>query len=83
MFTIITRMRMLLAGLVLAFSATAAMANASAATRAETPAADKQPAGSPEMGVLIVIGVVGFLVLLAWIVSRIGDDSRSGDTSLI
>lgn len=42
------------------------------------------PAGSPEFGILIIIGVVGLLVLIAWIFSRAGDDSRSsGDSSLV
>ena len=50
---------------------------------AEAGGADP-PAGSPELGILIIIGVVGLLVLIAWIFSRIGDDSRSsGDSSLV
>jgi hypothetical protein len=82
--TIITRMRMLFIGLALLLFAPGAMANAGSTTRAETPVTDKQvAAGSPEMGVLIIIGVVAFLFFVAWIVSRMGDDSRSGDTSLV
>ena len=81
--TIITRMRLLFVGLALLLFAPVAMANAGSTTRAETPVADKQPAGSPEMGILIVIGVVAFLFFVAWVVSRMGDDNRSGDTSLI
>ena len=34
--------------------------------------------------ILIIIGLVGLLVLVAWIFSRVGDDSRSsGDSTLI
>ena len=54
------------------------------ATRAEPGIVEKQPAGSPEMGVLIIIGVVGFFVLVAWVFSRVGDDTSSpGDRTLI
>jgi hypothetical protein len=82
--TIITRMRMLFVGLALLLFAPGAMANAESTTRAGTPVTDKQPAaGSPEMGVLIVIGLVAFLFFVAWVVSRMGEESRSGDTSLI
>ncbi len=32
-------------------------------------------AGSPEFGILIIIGIVGVLVIAAWVVSRVSDDS--------
>ena len=37
----------------------------------------KPPAGSPELGMLIIIGAVGFLVVVAWLFSRAGE---SGST---
>jgi hypothetical protein len=41
------------------------------------------PAGNPMLGMLIIIGVVAFLVLLAWIFSRIGEgNSRQADSTL-
>lgn len=40
-------------------------------------------AGSPELGVLIIIGVVGLLILIAWIYSRIGEGSgRQSDNGM-
>jgi hypothetical protein len=36
------------------------------------------PAGSPELGILIIVGVVAFLILVAWVFTRVGDDSRTG-----
>ena len=33
---------------------------------------------SPELGVLIILGVLGLLVLVAWVFSRVGDDGRRG-----
>jgi hypothetical protein len=39
-----------------------------------------EPAGSPEIGVLIIIGVIGLLVFVAWVFSRIGEgNSRKSD----
>ena len=90
MLTMFTRMRMLFVGLVLALAASSALASglpgsqATATSRPDLPPVEKQPAGSPEMGILVIIGVVAFLVLIAWIVAHIGDDSRSsGESSLV
>jgi hypothetical protein len=43
-------------------------------SRSETD--DKRPTGSPEFGILILIGAVGFIILIAWIIARVGDDNR-------
>lgn len=54
-------------------------------TAASPPDAMTEPirSGSPEMGMLIIIGAVGLVIFLAWILSRAPDDSRSsGDSSL-
>jgi hypothetical protein len=37
---------------------------------------EKRPTGSPEFGILILIGAVGFIILIAWIIARLGDDNR-------
>jgi hypothetical protein len=43
--------------------------------------ADREPAGNPILGVFIIAGVVGFLVLLAWLFSRVGEgNGRNSDT---
>jgi hypothetical protein len=53
-------------------------------SRTDSPyTAERQPAGSPEFGVIIIVGIVGFVVLLAWIFSRVGEgNSRAGDNTL-
>jgi hypothetical protein len=88
MFTLIRYSRLLLTLLVLAvFTAPLAAAPHTSAGRTPSsepgeslPAAavEQQPPASPEMGLLIIIGVVGFLVLVAWLIARVGDDNRNG-----
>jgi hypothetical protein len=87
---IITRIRIWLVGLALAFVASPAVASGrgssdpSRATDTAREATESAPAGSPEFGVLIIIGVVAFLVFVAWLVTRVGDDNpRGGDGSII
>jgi hypothetical protein len=42
-----------------------------------------EPAGSPEIGVLIIVGVIGLLIFIAWVFSRMGESgSRSSDGTL-
>jgi len=42
-----------------------------------------RPPGDPMLGVLIIIGVLGFVILLAWIFSRVGEgNSRPSDNTL-
>jgi hypothetical protein len=52
-------------------------ARASARTRADAPAADTQAADRgdefPLGGVLIIVGIVGVVIVLAWVCSRFGD----------
>ena len=45
--------------------------------------AAEPPAGSPELGVLLIIGVVAALVFMAWLLSRVGDDSPRDDGTII
>jgi hypothetical protein len=49
----------------------------------DIPREAHQPAGSPELGVLIIIMLVGLLVLIAWVFTRVGEgSSRPSDNSL-
>jgi len=42
------------------------------------------PAGSPELGILLIIGVIGFLIFMTWLLSRVSDDSSPpSDGSII
>jgi hypothetical protein len=72
----------------LAYLAVAALPLSAAAARA-TPVskadpAEIAPAGSPEFGILIIIGAVAFLAFVAWLFTRVGDDSGPrGDGSMI
>ena len=43
-----------------------------------TEATERVPAGDPILGVLIIVGIIGFLVVVAWIFSRAGDDGGRG-----
>lgn len=84
MYTATNWLRAVLAALVLAVFAPAADATRTTATRlAETAAEDRPAAGSPEFGLLIILGAVGFLILVAWLFARVGDDSSPSDQSMI
>lgn len=94
MFAIFTWTRALLAALVLTVLATAAQATSPRRTTAHTlptgadrlqaVAEEPPPPGSPELGILLIIGVVGLLIFMAWLVSRVSDDnSPRGDGSII
>ena len=50
---------------------TAATARATARTKPDTAA---EADGVPLTGVLIIVGVVGLVVVIAWVCSRIGDN---------
>jgi hypothetical protein len=42
------------------------------------------PAGSPEFGILIIIGVVAVFVLVAWLFARVGGDGpEASDGSIV
>ncbi len=51
-----------------------ATARTTARTRGDADAADRD--GVPVGGVLIIIGIVGAVIFLAWVCSRIGDNRR-------
>ncbi|WP_439628523.1 hypothetical protein [Gemmata sp.] len=91
MFATLARVRVLVAALALAVAAAPAAAApvpSSLATRtteaAHTDAAaDAPPAGSPELGVLLIIGVVAVLIFMAWLLSRVGDESSGTDGTMV
>lgn len=82
-------LRTLIAAVALAVLAPSAVADrtaptsASARANATDPAEDRPPAGSPEFGLLIILGAVGFLIFVAWLFTRVGDDSPPSDKSMI
>jgi hypothetical protein len=95
MFRIVTWTRALLAAAAISLFVPAAVANVAdplpsgtAPSRTETAKAndaaeEHQRNGSPELGILILIGAVAFIILVAWLIARVGDDShRGGETSL-
>lgn len=85
MFTIIKWSRLLLPVLGLAVF-TPMVGAQSRTTEADpgVPAGEGAASGSPELGMLIIAGVIAFLILVAWLLTRVGDDSRrGGDRNLL
>ncbi|MCE9560555.1 MAG: hypothetical protein K8U57_00740 [Planctomycetes bacterium] len=85
MFAKFRRSRALLAALVLTCLATPASATTRATSHSQTTEAIKHevaveapPTGSPELGILLIIGIVGVVILMAWLFSRVNDDSSTG-----
>ena len=71
--------RFLSAAFALVATAPYTLAGRGAATAA-SDVADRPPAGDPELGLIIIVGIVGFLILVAWVFSRVGDDNASRGT---
>lgn len=58
-------------------------ATAMESTANETTATDP-PAGNPEFGLLIIAGLIGFLILVTWLFSRVSDTSHgTSDKSIL
>jgi len=82
MLTNVTRIRALFVLMVLAFLTSPATVNAGlSGTNRGTTGSTKQEvvvehtqAGSPELGVLLIIGIVAAVIFMAWVFSRMGDD---------
>lgn len=76
MLRVIAWVRAILALLVLAFLVPAAYAK----TTKPSPStdSDRVPSGDPDLGLLIIVGAIGFFILVAWIFSRTGDDGGRG-----
>ncbi len=86
MLTMKNRVFELLAMLLLVLWQPAVFATATNKSTSDTTApVEHVPAGSPETGALIIIGIVAFLMFVAWIFARISDDSanRGGDRTLL
>ncbi len=93
MFTLSTWGRILLASLALAaftpyISAQTGRSTTQTSTPTRTrttePTAEQPRAGDPDLGMVIIVGCIGFFILVAWIFSRTGDDgSRGPDRTLL
>jgi hypothetical protein len=87
MFTLRTWGQSLLAAVLLLISSTYVLAERSTTklgtteiTRSDTIRLHER-AGNPMLGVLIIIGLVGLLIFVAWIFSRVGEgNSRQSGT---
>ena len=75
MLSVIVRTRARFAALMLALLGPCIGA---AAGQPPAPASDRGAAGDPMLGMLIILGAIGFFILLAWIFSRMGDDGGHG-----
>ena len=89
MFALRTWNRVLLAAMMLLLSASYTFAERGATklrtTEITTNATTShpEPSGSPELGVLIIIGVIAFVIFVAWVFSRIGEGhSRPADNTM-
>jgi hypothetical protein len=83
MSTLTTWGRILLAALALTtFTPCALAIGRSSSSRTTEPdhttTEPNPPAGDPNLGILIIIGIVAFLILVAWIFSRTGNDGNRG-----
>ena len=74
MLALIVRSRSLVAVLLLALLVPYTFA----AQATEPTAGNRSPAGNPDLGILIILGAIGFFIFLAWIFSRMGDDGGRG-----
>lgn len=87
MFTLITWGRILLASLALAaFTPYVFAQTKQPPTQSSVPArkqttetaSEQARAGDPDLGMVIIVGCIGFFILVAWVFSRIGDDGGRG-----
>jgi hypothetical protein len=51
-------------------------------SRGPAAGGEQLPAGNPFLGVLIIIGIIGFLIFVAWLFSRVGEGSGRSDGTL-
>jgi hypothetical protein len=90
MLALCTWSRALLVAMLLTFFSLDALAQRDATksqssqiTRKDTTQEERGNVGNPMLGVLIIIGVVGFLVFVAWVFSRVGQGgSRPSDGTM-
>ena len=74
MVKVIADVRYVVVALVLALVPTIALAQSTG----RTGAAGADAAGDSDFGLLIIVGVIGLIVLVAWLISRMGDDGGRG-----
>jgi flagellar biogenesis protein FliO len=55
-----------------------AMASPSALAQSTSRSTQEGRAGDSDLGLLIILGVIAFFVVLAWLISRMGDDGGRG-----
>jgi H+/Cl- antiporter ClcA len=72
----VNTVRCLLIALVLALATPHALAQPTGRSPAES--ARQHAAGDADFGWLIILGLVGVLILIAWLISRMGDDGGRG-----
>ena len=79
--------RLVAAALVAVLAASPALASGSVSGRATASATAAEPAphGDPLLGVLLIIGIIGVLILAAWVFSRVSDsdDAHPSDKSIV
>ena len=64
-------------------SATKLPSRTTETTSDNTPREVRERVGDPILGVFIIVGVVGLLILIAWVFSRIGEGgSRQSDGTM-
>ena len=76
MVKVLADVRFLFAALVLALVPALALAQATA--RSTARGAEGMPAGDSDFGLLLIVGLIGFVVVVAWLISRMGDDGGRG-----
>lgn len=84
-----TWVRCLLVSIFILIAAPHAIAERSATEHQTTEIApnnslqEREPAGNPLLGALVIVGIVGFLILVAWIFSRIGESNNRHSDSIL
>jgi len=71
----VNTVRYLLTALLLALATPHTLAQATGRSPAETAS---HHAGDADFGWLLILGLVGLFILIAWLISRMGDDGGRG-----
>jgi hypothetical protein len=74
MVKVLADVRYLVAALALALVPAIALAQSTS----RTSATDSGAAGDSDFGLLLIVGLIGFVVVVAWLISRMGDDGGRG-----
>jgi hypothetical protein len=76
MVKILADVRCLVVALALALVPSLALAQSTA--RSTSTGSNPNPAGDADFGLLLILGLVALFVLIAWLISRMGDDGGRG-----